>query len=213
MRKSCEQIEVEISAMVDCELPVAETLEVIDHLLTCSECRELYSLTRGLDQALGQAKVSARAGELPAGLWSRIDSAVAAESKVVKLTRKVRRSPRTWLLSAAAALVIVMIGAWFTSQGVTSQQPTTDNVLLVALESDQGAMTEERFIELTTELLRSERRYHRSMLEIMVALEKYSRADEGRPDLRLPRSVLDDNIALTISNELEPPEEVIPERT
>jgi hypothetical protein len=213
MRKSCELIEVEISAMVDCELPAAESLVVVDHLLECSECREFYALTRDLDAALGQAQVSARAGELPAGLWSRIDSAVETEDNVVKLSSKLRRTTPTWLLSAAAALLLV-VGAWFASQHWgTSRQLPSDNVLLVALESDRGAMTEERFIELTAELLRSERRYRQSMLEIMVALERHSRTDEGRPDLRLPRSVLDDSGLLTITNELEPTKEVFPERT
>jgi hypothetical protein len=213
MTKSCEVIEVEISAMIDCELPAAESLVVVDHLLECSECREFYSLSRGLDTALGQARVSARAGEMPAGLWSRIDNAIEAEENVVSLSGKLRRTTPTWLLSAAAALLLV-VGGWYASQHWdTPRQLPSDNVLLVTLESDQGAMTEERFIELTAELLRSERRYHQSMLEIMVALERQTHRDEGRPDLRLPRSVQDDYGLLTIINELESPEEVIPERT
>ncbi len=186
---SCEHYEMEISALIDGELPAAEALTVTDHLLHCPDCQEFYCLVRGVDHALEEAKLIARTGDLPVGLWTRIDAASGAQSrsnasqdKVVAMRKPHQVAP--WLLKMAAA-VLIMVGVWSLGQ-LWVNPGLGGGALQVHLESDRGAMNDERFIDITTELLRADRRYHQKMLEIMTAINSHSYVSEGSPESDVP---------------------------
>ena len=69
----------------------------------------------------------------------------------------------------------------------------TGGVLEVTLERDRGSMTEQRFVELVTEVLQSDRRYHQKMYEVMGSVTRSTTGREGpvgdaerSPELVLP---------------------------
>ncbi len=175
----CERFEIDTSALIDGELTPSATLATVDHLLACPSCAELYRAGRRLDSALEAARDSGRAGELPAGLWERIESAGSpvSDDAPVTVMRPRRRLPR-WLLQAAAVLVVVGAG-WWAGRSWPEPRPADDGVLQVVVEGDRGSMDDQRFIQLATELLRADRRYHVKMEEIMAAVNHHTVISEG----------------------------------
>jgi hypothetical protein len=175
----CERFEIDTSALLDGELTPTATLATIDHLIECPSCAELYRGGRRLDSALEEARDPARARELPAGLWERIESAGTPVPNHASVTvmRPRRRLPR-WLLQAAAVLVVVGAG-WWAGRSWPEPRPADDGVLQVVVEGDRGSMDDQRFIQLATELLRADRRYHVKMEEIMAAVNHRTVVSEG----------------------------------
>lgn len=77
----------------------------------------------------------------------------------------------------------------------------------VVLEEDKGSMTDERFVELATEILRADRDYHRKMLEVMAVVTAVGRTEgsvdekqiygEGARRISLGESGGEDSIVLS----------------
>ena len=59
---------------------------------------------------------------------------------------------------------------------------TEDGEVDVVLEEDRGLMTDDRFIELTTEILKADRSYHRKMFEVMSVVTAMGEEPEGSSD-------------------------------
>jgi hypothetical protein len=59
-------------------------------------------------------------------------------------------------------------------QPTASRQPVE-----VVLGGERGRMTDARFVELTTELLGADRRYHQAMLQVMREVQKSTRSQEA----------------------------------
>lgn len=176
--------ETQVSALLDAELGHHETLALVDRLVESESLRSFYRAARRLDHLVDEAGAAAAAGDLPAGLWERIERAAGTPPE-----RSAGRRPQwpwRWAMQAAAVCVIAIAAWWLTAdagrQPVAFQQP--GDVMSVSLASRPGTMTDTRFLELTTELLRADRHYHEQMFEILRAIRPTGR--EGGSEGLLP---------------------------
>lgn len=177
----CETCETSISALADGELPPEELLPTLDHLAACPSCQAFYRDVRALAAALpagaGHAASFESPGEAPEEIWHRIEEAAAPA-----LVRTGRVRP--WAMRLAAAVLLVA-SLWGVLAAVRFTHPA-DAPIEVTLGEDRGRMTEQRFLDLTVELLRSDSRYHREMLHVLSAVleqggRQESPADHDRP--------------------------------
>jgi hypothetical protein len=148
---SCDEFEMLASAFVDDELDRDETVSLLDHLATCESCRFFYRQARALEGALVGAPVAA---VLPPDAWRKIESRA----------RQATPAP-AWGLRAAAGFLVAFL-AWQVSH-VQVAPLVEPRPIEVALEESKGVMDDSRFIELTSEILRADRRYHAAMLQVM----------------------------------------------
>jgi len=179
-----EAHEIGVSALLDAELAHHELLEVVDRLVEDPELRDFYRHVRGLDLRLLEAGLARTVPEeAPAELWRRIEREALAASETAEVVDATRRFPRVplWLMASAAAAAMA-IGVWI---GTLPSTPafTTEagigEVVNIHLAADAGAMDDDRFVELTAELLRADRRYHRAMEQIISAVNASSALNEG----------------------------------
>ncbi len=184
MNESCETFEAAISALTDGELDAPEQLVSVDHLLVCPSCQAFYRRARKLGEMVAQAE-AAELGPPPEEVWRRI----ADETGVARGRVPAVQVPR-WTLQLAAVLVLALgLGLaqrFFWSQETQPPEVVGDGKIVVELGSASGTMTEDRFLEITTEILRSDSRYHREMLAVMALVTAANDASEGSVD-RLPR--------------------------
>ncbi len=194
LMKPCEVFEASLSALIDGELEVPDQLPAVDHLLDCASCRAFYAQARALDDMLVESR-SRDADPAPERLWE----AIAAESGVAGGSAKAgrgRRWPR-WAMQLAATLLLGagLWWAWPALEAPLTEVPVVDDIgrveddggpVAVVLEEDRGSMSDERFVELATELLKADRRYHRQMLEVMSVVTEATRRTEGSVDERPP---------------------------
>ena len=156
----CDYHEEQLSAWLDDELDRADQVELTDHLVRCAACRRYYAGARALDGVVALAR-DPRPGEAPSPeLWQRIEQAAARAP-----ARRGAGIP-AWALQAAAALVVAVglsLLAWSNMTQVA--EPPAD--AMVRIGQDPGSMTDERFVELTRELLRAEPRYRNAMYRVM----------------------------------------------
>ncbi len=173
---SCpEEFQADISALMDGELERDETLRVIDRLLEDSDCREGYLEMRRLTTVVAAAEIP---GSLPERAWKTIRSKTGLDAPV-RSWAWLRPIPvPAWMLGAAAVLVLSLL-VWTNvptevDPGVRFQPGVT-----IEVGSNEDAMTDQRFVELTTEILQADRRYHRKMLEVMNEIEGNTFIAEG----------------------------------
>lgn len=159
----CETYEMSISALADGELPAEDLLPTLDHLAECDSCRAFYRDVRALAAALPAEAEPASSVPLaaPEEIWHRIEAATAPASFQ---RGRPRRAP-SWALRLAAAVVLVA-GLWGALATVSTLNPA-DEPIEVTLGDDGGRMTEQRFVDLTVELLRADSRYHQEMLQVL----------------------------------------------
>jgi anti-sigma factor RsiW len=86
-----------LSAYIDGELPLPQSMELEQHIITCAGCRERFEATRALKHVL--ARVLARE-EPPAAVVARIDGAQLA----------FRRAGRRLRLALAAVVAVLGVG-------------------------------------------------------------------------------------------------------
>jgi anti-sigma factor RsiW len=150
--KICEEYELLASAFVDDELSREETMSLLDHLATCDSCRLFYREARSLQEAVISLPDPA---VLPKAAWQRIESRARSNRPVVPAP--------VWRIAAGFFLAILV---WQVAQ--VRVAPLSDPQLVqVSLEESRGSMSDARFVELTAEVLRADRRYHQAMLEVM----------------------------------------------
>ncbi len=181
---TCEVFEASLSALIDGELEAPEQLPAVDHLLECASCRDFYRQARALGSMVTSATTTS-AELAPPEVWDRI----ATETGLAELGRKQRaRGHRRYRLGALqlAAVLVAALGLWFLWPAVddapTSRPAGDTGVINVVLEQDRGSMSDERFLELTTEILKADRGYHRKMLEIMRVVDDLAAPPEGSGD-------------------------------
>lgn len=180
MKDRCETCEMSISALLDGEAAQEEILPALDHLLECSSCRDFYRDARALGTALQGAAVSRMPEAAPEALWERIDQASFETSPV-------RERWRSWAPRLAAAVLLALGTAWAAlSVGGMDFHSAGQPIEVVLGESE--SMTEQRFVQITAEILRSDRRYHQEMLRVMSAVAEETGAREAPADQSLPFS-------------------------
>ncbi|MBN2171457.1 MAG: zf-HC2 domain-containing protein [Candidatus Krumholzibacteriota bacterium] len=158
--KGCEYYEVEISALLDGESDPARAVEILDHVTRCPSCRQFYqelrsfqSLVDEMQEQLGQAPAEKAAGSVAPGLWERLHAV-----------------PQ-WAWGMAAALVVA-VGLWgLHTGGILSPYASSDQPVRITLESEKNSMNDRRFMEVMTELLQADRRYHQAMFDVLSSIE------------------------------------------
>ena len=176
----CETCEMSISALADGELPADELLPTLDHLAACPSCQAFYRDLRALAGALplvtGSSRRLSEPAEAPEAVWHRIEAAAPELSR--------SRRPLSWALRLAAVLVLAA-GLW----GLFSTLRSTlrpDAPIEITLGEDRGRMTEQRFVDLTVELLRADPRYHQEMLQVLTVVLQRSSRQESPVDRDAP---------------------------
>ena len=171
--KSCEEYEIELSSLVDGELPPQAAGEALEHAFGCAGCRGFYLAARRLEKVgtgLRRNALASVAGD-EAG-WQEVQARLAE-----------RAGLQRWLPSRglrAAALVALGLGAGYLLSGVLRPLPgtatgattLTGSAVVPAATSSAtpaptGAMDEHRFVALADELMRADVRYQRAMLQVL----------------------------------------------
>ena len=201
MTSNCENHEISLSALLDDELSFPERLTALDHLVECEGCRDFYRRSRSLGRALApsrSAEPDTRDSDLDA-VWDRI---VADHARRHGGARRVLQwAPRL------AAVLLLGFGLWWLQASWRGTPPgpgdsrradtlaTTDTDLRsedryieVDLEGQAGQMTDERFVQLTTEVLQADHRYHLKMLEVMSMVADTWSGSEGSGERAVSRS-------------------------
>ena len=177
-----DRFEIEISTLLDGELSGEEMRLAVDALVERDDLRQYWKQSRQLDRNLHLR----RGGEtepVSDEVWNRIErQAGLGRARVISMPRM---TTRAWAAAASLFLIIRLsaVGVWQLPSPAGATEKT------VQLGSNEGNMTEERFLALTTELLQADSRYHRKMLEVMevVNQQAYGRR-EGSGQLNNPRS-------------------------
>ena len=190
--QACEH-EVDVSAMIDGELDLPSMLKAVDHLEACPGCRAFYRAARALERELdvtlpladaslvstdhatapgSTLRETAHSESLHAGL-------PGAASSIRRLWNTMRPSGWTW---GAAAVVAVLFAVVLTQVVVESDLVGRD-MTNVVLEGEPDQMDDARFRELVTELLQSDRKYHRAMLHALRDVEQLAYIPEGSAEL------------------------------
>lgn len=169
----CERIEIELSAIADGEGDPAAWSEVLDHVVSCSSCREFHRQVRGLD-ALAGAAARAGAVEPPAEVWEKVEQ----ELRQPVVRPFVSRPAVRWAVRAAAA-VLVTAGLWSVGVVRVPAALVVRDGMEVTVGSDSGRMTDAEFVEVAVSVLQADRRYRDKMLEILSTVQGSPRPEEG----------------------------------
>ena len=166
--KSCEEYEIELSSLLDRELPPAAAAEALEHALACADCNHFYRAARRLQEAAVPAAAADDDAQLEPEraeqLWRQVHAAGAPRWT----------SAAGWLRPLrAAALIVLGVGGgyWLASFGSGSTmalpiQPQTAGTNVTA-GNLTPAMDEHRFVALAAELLGADVRYQRAMLQVL----------------------------------------------
>jgi predicted anti-sigma-YlaC factor YlaD len=186
----CERHEVTLSALIDGELEPVLLLPALDHLVECESCRAFFRDSRRLGDRVLETGLPRHMEEAPEPVWRQIQADRAA--------RTARPSVRTlWTgwVGRAAAVLLVGVAVWILATAPRQQGGPVPGGLaeMVVLEKDRGRMSNERFIELTTELLQADRSYHIKMLEVIRLVSESFPEQEGpsEQDPLVPREDFD----------------------
>jgi predicted anti-sigma-YlaC factor YlaD len=180
----CETCEISISALADGELPAEDLLPTLDHLMECPSCQAFYRDVRALSAATGDPRLPASAsGEAPEEIWRRIEAAAAPALSQ-------RGHVRPWAMRLAAAILLVA-SLWGALAALRSLRPAGQPIE-VTLGEDRGRMTEQRFVDLTVELLRADSRYHQEMFQVLTAVIDRGGRQETPADYDAPLPEGDD---------------------
>jgi predicted anti-sigma-YlaC factor YlaD len=184
----CETCEISISALADGELPPEDLLPTLDHLAECPSCqafyRDLRMLAAALPVAADRTVPSEMSEEASEEIWRRIEGATAPAP--VRTGRA-----RPWATRLAAALLLVA-GLGGALAAARSALGPVGAPIEITLGEDCGRMTEQRFVDLTVELLRSDTRYHHEMLQVLTAVLERGGRQEAPADYDAPLPEGDD---------------------
>jgi len=81
-----------------------------------------------------------------------------------------RYRPRWWTWSIAAVVLLAVgmgVTGRFPVRVLPAAEPGANEVLAVELEREKGRMTDERFLELALEILSADRKYQRTMADVI----------------------------------------------
>lgn len=110
MTMICREVLRDLETYLDGELPVRGTLEVAEHLASCTSCAAREEQARA---ARAHLRLTAPRPEVPTALRERIAAALdRMDRKTLGATQ--RSGPRPlWLATAAAAAAAVLFAVWF----------------------------------------------------------------------------------------------------
>jgi hypothetical protein len=157
--KNCEHIETLVSTWLDDQLDRQGQVECLDHVVRCASCRDFYVQARSLDGLVAAVRTPEGAERPSPDVWKRIEWVARKERK-----QPARRRIPAWALQAAALVVVAVGLSVLVWNGVGVAPPPEQAEILLGSNAE---MTEDRFVELTREVLQAEPRYHSAMFRVM----------------------------------------------
>lgn len=153
----CRDYELEISALLDGESDPSTAMELLEHVGTCRSCATFVGDVRAAQSKID--RVYAVAGP------------VFTEGAPTIRELRIGPVPR-WAWAIAATIVVTVGGSIALDTAFSNAAVNTlgDGEIVVRLEENRGEMTEDRFFELTTELLRADRIFRDEMYSVLDAV-------------------------------------------
>lgn len=197
--RNCAHYERNLSTWLDEGLGKEQQIDALDHVVRCELCRRFYADARTLDGLIATVRTPRHASTPPPEMWKRIEQS-ARHADPVKVAIASAWFPG-WR-AAAAVVLAVGLGVVFMSKSevVTPTSQSTE----IQLSENAGQMSEARFMELATEVLRAEPRFHWAMYDALdqvlretgtrEASHEYYRSDETADDA-IPKEAFNRNPA------------------
>lgn len=169
----CERNEIELSALLDGEVDRRTLTATLDHLASCPACRDFYRRARALDGTLALVREEESGEPPPAELWEDI-------------RRRAQEPPdrraggiAVWRIAAALAVAAGALWLALSAPGGPAAVPQPGGTLEVRVGEQGQPMTDERFLEITTELLRADRSYQQVLGQLLTEVNRLNFGDEG----------------------------------
>jgi hypothetical protein len=161
--KDCEEYRINMSALMDGELGSEDLGDTIRHLASCAACLKEFEAFQALQKRVNH---EVKAPAVPARLWQAISPEKITPPKAISPPLR----PAMGRLLRLAAVIVVCFGLGYMLSKPVFHLPKVDPSSPIVLASASGSMTEDRFLELTRELLTADPTYHRKMYLILSAL-------------------------------------------
>jgi len=161
---------MDLSSLLDGELAPTAAAEALEHALGCAACADFFRAARRVQTAAEalRAEDGAMNDSRAEELWSAVEARTAEPRAVARPARV------GWTLRAAALVALGLGGGYLLSSlaGPGSPAATLAQAPAVAAAAPGSAavtagMDERRFVAVADELLKSDVRYQRAMLEVL----------------------------------------------
>lgn len=199
---ACEHHQVQLSALLDDQIEPRDMRAALDHVLDCPECARFYREARGLQLIVERIEPVAAAGSAGEPGVAPATSRDRARSALAGWLRPTPAWGWAAAVLVAAAVGLWGGGRWFEapapddagrspvvgfrSEGSgdaahAASEPAGGEPIAVAagddartidVRGDGVPMNEERFVELTVELLRADRRYQQEMSAVLKQVDR-----------------------------------------
>ena len=162
---TCERYETHLSAWLDDELERPEQFELLDHLMRCPACREFTIMARSLEGLAATVRPPRDAVRPSPGLWHDIQRAAADES--ISRPAPSAEWSAGWRVAAVLILAVGLGALLMADRPPVDTGYRYDPGVEIRLGENAGGMSDARFMELTTEVLRADPRYHAALYRVM----------------------------------------------
>ena len=184
--RDCEHYETLLSTWHDGELDHGGQIEMLDHLVGCSGCREFYLDVRGLAGVVAMVRTPAAAETPSPEVWRHIERSTRSESSsrpsFAGSWKRWFPTP-AWGVAAAAAVFLVVFSSTV-GRRMSPLQPRT-SLTEIRLGANPDGMDDARFVELTKTVLGADKKYRTAFYEIMKQVVEDTQGNEPPSDLLL----------------------------
>ena len=163
--KTCEEYQMDASALLDGELETSEIADTVGHLAKCETCLAVFKAYKTLQHNIDTV---VKKPEVPAEIWTAIAKARPKEKKPLVIPFKIAALK---IVAAAAVLIMMFTLGYNFNRPSPEQLVSDDQNSPIVLASDRGNMTDERFRALAREILSADPDYIRKMYIILHTLE------------------------------------------
>lgn len=184
--RDCEHYETLLSTWHDGELDHGGQIEMLDHLVGCSGCREFYLDVRDLAGVVAMVRTPAAAETPSPEVWRHIERSTLSESSsrpsFAGSWKRWFPTP-AWGVAAAAAVFLVVFSSTV-GRRMSPLQPRT-SLTEIRLGANPDGMDDARFVELTKTVLGADKKYRTAFYEIMKQVVEDTQGNEPPSDLLL----------------------------
>jgi predicted anti-sigma-YlaC factor YlaD len=169
----CERHELELSALLDGEVDRQTLTSTLDHLASCPACRGFYRRARALDGTLALVREGESGEPPPPELWESI------RRRAQQPRRRRAGGIALWRIAAALAVGVGALWLALDAPSFPAPGPRPGKTLEVRVEEKGDEMTDQRFLDITSELLRADRSYQQALGQLLTEVNRINFGDEG----------------------------------